>query len=334
MLHASNVQGHSEFQQEVDVLSKVRHPNIVTLVGACPEAWALIYEYLPNGSLEDRLTCKNNTPPLLWQTRIQIATEICSALIFLHTNNPHSIIHGDLKPANVLLDANFVSKLGDFGICRLIPQAESSSGSSTPFCRTHPKGTFVYMDPEFLGTGQLTAKSDVYSFGIILLRLLTGRPAMGLVKEVEYALDKGNLSDVLDESAGSWPFVQAKQLAQLALSCCQMHRRSRPDLESEVMKVLEPFKDSCRASTSSSWIGDEEQSQGPPSYFLCPILQQIMRDPHIAADGFTYEADALKEWLDSGNETSPMTNLQLAHLNVVPNQSLRSAIQEWQQQQL
>ncbi|KAI3974962.1 hypothetical protein MKX01_005073 [Papaver californicum] len=332
MLHATNLQGHSEFQQEVDVLNKVRHPNIVTLVGACPEAWALIYEYLPNGSLEDRLTCKDNTPPLLWQTRIQIATEICSALIFLHTNNPHSIIHGDLKPANVLLDANFVSKLGDFGICRLIPQGESSSGSSTPFCRTHPKGTLVYMDPEFLGTGQLTTKSDVYSFGIVLLRLLTGRPAMGLVKEVEYALDNGNLSDVLDESAGNWPFVQAKQLAQLALSCCQMHRRGRPDLESEVMKVLEPLKDSCRASTSSSWMGDEEQSQGPPSYFLCPISQQIMRDPHVAADGFTYEAGALKEWLDGGNETSPMTNLKLTHLNLVPNHSLRSAIQEWQQQ--
>ncbi|KAI3959665.1 hypothetical protein MKW92_017797 [Papaver armeniacum] len=305
MLHATNLQGRSEFQQEVDVLSKVRHPNIVTLVGACPEAWALVYEYLPNGSLEDRLTCKDNTPPLLWQTRIQIATEICSALIYLHTKNPHSIIHGDLKPANVLLDANFVSKLG----------------------------TLVYMDPEFLGTGQLTAKSDVYSFGIVLLRLLTGRPAMGLVKEVEYALDNGNLSNVLDESAGNWPFVQAKQLAQLALSCCQMHRRSRPDLESEVMKVLEPLKDSSRASTSSSWMGDEEQSQGPPSYFLCPILQQVMRDPQVAADGFTYEAGALKEWLDGGSETSPMTNLKLTHLNLVPNHSLRSAIQEWQQQQ-
>ncbi|RZC72602.1 hypothetical protein C5167_048080 [Papaver somniferum] len=332
MLHATNLQGHSEFQQEVDVLSKVRHPNIVTLVGACPEAWALVYEYLPNGSLEDRLTCKDNTPPLLWQTRIQIASEICSALIYLHTKNPHSIIHGDLKPANVLLDANFVSKLGDFGICRLIPRSDSPSGSSTPFCRTHPKGTLVYMDPEFLGTGQLTAKSDVYSFGIVLLRLLTGRPAMGLVKEVEYALDNGNLSDVLDESAGNWPFIQAKQLAQLALSCCQMHRRNRPDLESEVMKVLEPLKDSSRDSTSSSWMGDEEQSQGPPSYFLCPILQQVMQDPQVAADGFTYEAGALKEWLDGGNETSPMTNLKLTHLNLVPNHSLRSAIQERQQQ--
>ncbi|KAI3920206.1 hypothetical protein MKX01_017863 [Papaver californicum] len=313
MLHATNLQGHSEFQQEVDLLNKVRHPNIVTLVGACPEAWALVYEYLPMAAL------KTDLP-------------ICSALIFLHTNNPHSIINGDLKPANVLLDANFVSKLGDFCICRLIPQGESSSGSSTPFCRTHPKGTLVYMDPEFLGTGQLTRKSDVYSFGIVLLRLLTGRPAMGLVKEVEYALDNGKLSDILDESAGNWPFIQAKQLAQLALSCCQMHRRGRPDLESEVMKVLEPLKDSCRVSTSSSRMGDEEQSQGPPSYFLCPISKQIMQDPHVAADGFTYEAGALKEWLDGGNETSPMTNLKLTHLNLAPNHSLRSAIQEWQQQ--
>ncbi|OVA14018.1 Protein kinase domain [Macleaya cordata] len=332
MLHSNNLQGHSEFQQEVDVLSRVRHPNIVTLIGACPEAWALIYEYLPGGSLEDRLACKDNTPPLPWQTRTQIAIEICSALIFLHTSNPNSIVHGDLKPANVLLDANFVSKLGDFGICRLIPRDECSSGNTTPFCRTNPKGTLIYMDPEFLGTGELTPKSDVYSFGIVLLRLLTGRPAMVLVKEVQYALEKGNLNAVLDESAGNWPFVQAKQLAQLALRCCELNRRSRPDLESEVWKVLEPLKDSCRAS-SSFRMGDDEHSQvPPPSYFICPILQQMMREPHVAADGFTYEGEALKEWLDGGNDTSPMTNLKLAHRNLVPNHSLRSAIQEWLQQ--
>ncbi|XP_059651393.1 U-box domain-containing protein 33 isoform X2 [Cornus florida] len=326
MLHPNSLQGPSEFQQEVDVLSKLRHPNLVTLIGACPDAWALIYEYLPNGSLEDRLNCRENTPPLSWQTRIRIAAELCNVLIFLHSCNPHSIVHGDLKPANILLDANFVSKLSDFGICRVLSCNESSSNHTTLCCRTDPKGTFAYMDPEFLSTGELTSKSDVYSFGIILLRLLTGRPALGITKEVQYALDKGNLKNLLDPTAGDWPFVQAKQLAHLAVRCCEMNRKSRPDFATEVWRILEAMRVSCGAS--SFRLGSEEHRE-IPSYFICPIFQEVMQDPHVAADGFTYEAEALRGWLDSGHDTSPMTNLKLAHTNLVPNHALRSAIQEW-----
>ncbi|XP_051148635.1 U-box domain-containing protein 33 [Andrographis paniculata] len=327
MLHPNSSQGPFEFQQEVNILSKLRHPNIVTLIGACPEAWALVYEYLPNGSLEDRLNCRNNTPPLSWKARIRIAAELCSALMFLHSCPPHGVVHGDLKPSNLLLDSNFVCKLGDFGICRQLPKDEFSENNTTPCCRTDPKGTLIYMDPEFLSSGELTPKSDVYSFGIILLRLLTGRPALGITKEVQYAIDKGNLNDLLDATAGDWPFVQAKQLAYLALSCTDMKRRDRPDLASEVWKVLEPMKVSC--GVSSRRVGSEEQRYQIPSYFVCPIFQEIMQDPVVAADGFTYELEALKGWLESGHDTSPMTNLKLPHCDLLPNHALRSAIQEW-----
>ncbi|XP_050385351.1 U-box domain-containing protein 33 isoform X3 [Argentina anserina] len=330
MLNAHSLQGPSEFQQEVDILSKLRHTNLVTLIGACPEAWTLIYEYLPNGSLEDRLNCKGNTPPLSWQARIRIATELCSVLIFLHSSKPHSIVHGDLKPSNILLDANFVCKLSDFGISRLLARGQGSSNNTTLFCRTDPKGTFAYMDPEFLSSGELTPKSDVYSFGIILLRLLTGRPPLGITKEVQYALDSGKLETLLDPLAGDWPFVQAEQVARLALRCCEMSRKCRADLVSDVWRVLEPMRASC-GSSSSFRLGTEEHFQ-PPSYFICPIFQEVMQDPHVAADGFTYEAEALRGWMDSGHETSPMTNLKLEHKNLVPNHALRSAIQEWLQQ--
>ncbi|XP_055817267.1 U-box domain-containing protein 33 isoform X2 [Solanum dulcamara] len=329
MLHPHSLQGPSEFQQEVNILSKLRHPNIVTLIGACPEAWTLVYEYLPNGSLEDRITCKDNTPPLSWQTRIRVAAELCCALIFLHSCTARGIIHGDLKPANILLDANFVSKLSDFGICRVLSEDDFSENSTTLCYRTDPKGTFAYIDPEFLETGELTPKSDVYSFGIILLRLLTGRPALGIKNEIQYALDKGNLKNLLDPTAGDWPFVQAKQLAHLAMSCCEKNRRCRPELSSEVWKVLGPMRASCGAS---SFRMDSEEHCDIPSYFICPIFQEIMQDPVVAADGFTYEAEALRGWLDSGHDTSPMTNLTLSHKNLVPNHALRSAIQEWLQQ--
>ncbi|KAL1546279.1 U-box domain-containing protein 33-like isoform X1 [Salvia divinorum] len=325
MLHSDSSQGPFEFQQEVNILSKLRHPNIITLVGACPEAWALVYEYQSNGSLEDRLACKNNTPPLSWKTRIRIAAELCSALIFLHSFHPEGIVHGDLKPANVLLDANFVSKLSDFGICRKLPHDELSE-HTTRCWKTDPKGTLGYMDPEFLTTGELTSKSDVYSFGIILLRLLTGRPALGITREIRYALDNGTLKDLLDPTAGDWPFVQAKQLAHLALSCTYNNRGRRPDLASEVWRVLEPMKRFCGAS--SLRFGSEEQSH-IPAYFICPIFQEIMQDPVVAADGYTYESEALKGWLENGHDASPMTNLKLPHSDMVPNHTLRSAIQEW-----
>ncbi|KAK7394760.1 hypothetical protein VNO78_15298 [Psophocarpus tetragonolobus] len=329
MLHSNSMQGPLEFQQEVDVLSKLRHPNLITLIGACPESWALVYEYLPNGSLEDRLACKDNTPPLSWQARIRIAAELCSALIFLHSSKPHSIVHGDLKPSNILLDANLMSKLSDFGICRILSNSESSSSNTTEFWRTDPKGTFVYMDPEFLASGELTPKSDVYSFGIILLRLLTGRPALGITKEVKYALDTEKLKSLLDPLAGDWPFVQAEQLAHLALRCCDMNRKRRPDLYSDVWRMVDAMRVSS-GGTNSFGLSSEGLLQ-PPSYFTCPIFQEVMRDPHVAADGFTYEAEAIRGWLDGGHHNSPMTNSKLAHHNLVPNRALRSAIQDWLQ---
>ncbi|KAL0739877.1 hypothetical protein Bca4012_081390 [Brassica carinata] len=320
MLNPKSSQGPVEYQQEVDVLSKMRHPNIITLIGACPEGWSLVYEYLPDGSLEDRLTCKDNSPPLSWQNRVRIATEICAALVFLHSNKAHSLVHGDLKPANILLDANLVSKLSDFGTCSIL----HSSGS-----KSDVTGTVAYLDPEASSSGELTPKSDVYSFGIVLLRLLTGRPALRIANEVKYALDSGTINNLLDPVAGDWPFVQAEQLARLALRCCEAVGENRPDLATEVWRVLEPMRASSGGS-SSFHLGRNEKRIAPP-YFICPIFQEVMQDPHVAADGFTYEAEAIRAWLDSGHDTSPMTNVKLSHNSLIPNHALRSAVQEWLQ---
>nr|GMD64974.1 U-box domain-containing protein 33 [Ipomoea batatas] len=152
ILNPESIQGSSEFQQEVNILSKVRHPNLVTLIGACPETSTLVYEYLPNGNLDDRINNKDNTPPLPWQTRTRIASELRAALIFLHSWNGHGLVHGDLKPANVLLGPNFVTKLSDFGICRVLSEEELSDDKFTRRCITDPKGTIVYMDPVFFAT--------------------------------------------------------------------------------------------------------------------------------------------------------------------------------------
>ncbi|KAA8533710.1 hypothetical protein F0562_031227 [Nyssa sinensis] len=177
MLPSRGSQGHMEFEREAGFFSRVRHPNIVTLIGICPESRSLIFEYLENGSLEDRLACRGKAPPLPWQTRTKIAIEICSALIFLHSYNP-CIVHGNLKPTKVLLDANCVSKLSDSGIYHLIPQDENTTYATTLCNKTDPEFS-VYMDPEFLETGELTVESDVYAFGIILLATFNWETSIG-----------------------------------------------------------------------------------------------------------------------------------------------------------
>jgi serine/threonine protein kinase len=246
----------------------MRHPNLVTLIGTCPEKSALVYEYLPNGSLEDRLECQGGTPPLTWQVRTRIIGEICCALLFLHSNNPNPIVHGDLKPANILLDANLVSKLSDFGISRLLIE----SNTKTLVYRTEcPRGTFTYMDPEFLSSGEITTKSDVYSFGIIVLQLLTGKPPVNIAADVEDAIETNSLHMLIDESAGEWPFVQAEQLANLGMRCAQMRRRKRPDLESE-WKLVESLMKAASLTVLPSFKSQHDD-KGIPSYFICPIFQ-------------------------------------------------------------
>ncbi|KAL6603387.1 hypothetical protein ACP70R_043748 [Stipagrostis hirtigluma subsp. patula] len=230
VLNPQGMQGRRHFEQQVEELSKLRHPNVVQLLGACPaaQAPALVYEFLPGGSLEDRL---GGSPPLRWPDRTRIAAEIWSALVFLHQND---MVHGDLKPANVLLDAGLGSKLADAGLCRLL---EPDVSAVMLRCTAMAGASLAYMDPEFLASGELRPSSDVYAFGVLLLRLLTGRPAMALVRQVQAALAEGRLPEILDATAGEWPYPQeqAEQLAQLAVACCEMASKNRPDLAGEMV---------------------------------------------------------------------------------------------------
>ncbi|GFP82236.1 U-box domain-containing protein 33 [Phtheirospermum japonicum] len=320
MLPSSASQSDSEFKNEIEILCRVRHPNLVTLIGACPESRSLVYEYIENGSLEDYLSnpIQNH---LSWQTRIRIAIDTCSALIFLHADNN---VHGNLKTSNILLDANLVTKISGFGISNLISRNENPNDDPEKL---------AYVGPEYFEDGKLTTECDVYSFGVVMLRLLTARPATSVVRDVKCAVESGNLESVLDVLAGDWPLGQA-ELANLGLRCCERDPSDRPDLVSDVWAVLEPMREFCKSSELSSIAScvDSTSQLKIPSHFLCPIFQEVMKDPHIAGDGYTYEADAIKGWFNSGHKTSPMTNLKLDNCDLIPNYALYYAIQEWQQQ--
>ncbi|XP_058722324.1 U-box domain-containing protein 52-like [Vicia villosa] len=240
VLKSDAAQGRAQFNQEVEVLSCIRHPNMVLLLGACPEFGCIVYEYMANGSLDDCLFRRGKSPPLPWQLRFQIAAEIATGLLFLHQTKPEPIVHRDLKPGNILLDRNYVSKIGDVGLARLVPP--SVQDTVTQYRMTSTAGTFCYIDPEYQQTGMLGIKSDIYSLGIMLLQMITAKPPMGLTHHVGRSIEKGTFHDMLDPAVQDWPVEHALHFAKLSLQCAEMRRKDRPDLGKVVLPELNKLR--------------------------------------------------------------------------------------------
>ncbi|KAH7574402.1 hypothetical protein JRO89_XS03G0292100 [Xanthoceras sorbifolium] len=255
VLRPDAAQGKKQFLQEVEVLSCIRHPNMVLLLGACPEYGCLVYEYMENGSLEDRLFRRGNSPPISWRKRFQIAAEIATALLFLHQAKPEPLVHRDLKPANILIDRNFVSKISDVGLARLVPP--SVADSVTQYHMTSAAGTFCYIDPEYQQSGMLTTKSDIYSFGIMLLQIITAKPPMGIAHHVGRAVEKGTFEEMLDPAVPDWPVEEAINFAKLAIKCAELRKRDRPDLGTEIVPELNRLRD----------LGRSPESYGTDGYY-------------------------------------------------------------------
>ncbi|KAJ7259615.1 hypothetical protein O6H91_Y409200 [Diphasiastrum complanatum] len=176
-LNQWNKQGMHQFHNEVTILSKVRHPNLVQLHGSCVEGreLLLVYEFVPNGTLADHLH-GNGGKGLSWATRLRVAAETARALAYLHDSVCPPIFHRDVKATNILLDASFHTKVGDFGLSRLVPM-------EVTHISTAPQGTPGYLDPDYHESYQLTDKSDVYSFGVLLMEMISAKKAVDISRE-------------------------------------------------------------------------------------------------------------------------------------------------------
>ncbi|XP_039069280.1 serine/threonine-protein kinase-like protein At3g51990 isoform X2 [Hibiscus syriacus] len=226
-----------ETDNEIEILSNIRSPGLVNLLGFSNGAndRLLVVEFMSNGALYDVLHSNSSSRPLNWGRRIRLALQVAKALESLHSQNP-SIIHRDVKSANVLIDRNFNARLGDFGLA-LRCGVDDYRLRSTP-----PAGTMGYLDPCYVTPDNLSTKTDVFSFGILLLEIISGRKAIDVAHSppsiVDWAIPlikKGKIVPVYDPRIAppADPIVR-KQLAVIAAKCVRSCRERRPAMKEVV----------------------------------------------------------------------------------------------------
>ncbi|KAD7478823.1 hypothetical protein E3N88_01959 [Mikania micrantha] len=305
-LHEHNYKRVQQFRNEVEILTKLRHPNLVVLYGCTSRLsreLLLVYEYVPNGTVADHLHGEQADPSkLTWPIRMNIAIETAHALVYLHASE---IIHRDVKTNNILLDHNFCVKVADFGLSRLIP-------NSVTHVSTAPQGTPGYVDPQYHQCYQLTEKSDVYSFGVVLIELISSMMAVDLYRShdeinlANLALKRirGNAIDqLIDPVLGSHMNPEIMNMitsvAELAFQCLQYHSEMRPTMN-EVLDVLMDIQ-------ASGGTNANDSTRDFRTMNVFPLLGT--NDSVVSLTDFRPTPVSIaSEWQSSNSESTPLSS--------------------------
>ncbi|KAK9156046.1 hypothetical protein Sjap_003526 [Stephania japonica] len=240
-------QDHKQFRSEVSTIGLIQHVNLVRLRGFCSEGRKkmLVYDLMPNGSLEKYLNLQNDSRILNWQQRYQIATGVARGLAYLHEKCRDCIIHCDIKPENVLLDADFSPRIADFGLAKLL-------GREFSRVMTSMRGTIGYLAPEWTSGVAITAKADVYSYGMMLFEIISGRRNLKQSKDGKMCffptwasrkvISEGQpVLTILDNNLeGNVDIEELNKAFRVACWCVQDEEYQRPSM-GQVVQILEGF---------------------------------------------------------------------------------------------
>ncbi|GJT54122.1 kinase-like domain-containing protein [Tanacetum coccineum] len=277
VLHLQNRGAHKSFLAECEAWRNIRHRNLLKIITSCSSVdfqrndfKALVYEYMPNGSVHDWLHSNVNLSKLNLLQRINILRDVATALDYLHNRCQTTIVHGDLKPSNILLDADMVAHVGDFGLARLLGTDLNQNSSSGV------KGTIGYAPPEYGIGSEMTSSGDVYSFGILLLEVMTRKkPTDGMFNEglslhkFVYMALPDHVIDVIDNDAIVFQSTEANAkkveecliaTIKIGVSCSLDSPPQRMKIEivvNELQPILDSLVDSWRIVTAiglqSAW---------------------------------------------------------------------------------
>ncbi|KAK2987615.1 hypothetical protein RJ640_011336 [Escallonia rubra] len=253
----SSRQGADEFRSEIELLSRLQHRNIVSLIGYCIDRgeMILVYEYMAKDNLAQNLH-GNYGFPLGWIQRLHICINVARGLDYVHSGaSLHSIIHRDVKTSNILLDENFVAKITDFGLSRIgranqayyVPDVLGSPSSVDTHISTTVVGTLGYLDPDYFLTNKVTSKSDVYAFGMVLLEVLCGRKAVDMSVDEEernlarwamYCIEHGSVERIIDPHLDSRILPDClKVFVGIARQCLHTRAQKRPTMAEVVVRL-------------------------------------------------------------------------------------------------
>ncbi|CAL9074091.1 unnamed protein product [Musa textilis] len=260
VLSADSRQGVREFLTEIDVITNIKHSNLVELIGCCVEGSnrILVYEYLENGSLDRALLGSNSDAVKLnWYIRSAICMGIARGLMYLHEELQPPVVHRDIKASNILLDRNFLPKIGDFGVAKLFPD-------NITHISTRVAGTTGYLAPEYALKGQLTKKADIYSFGVLVLEIISGRRnskswlEMGipLLEWTWTLLEEERLTELVDAALNDYPEEQVIRYIKVALFCTQAAAGRRPSMSQVVEMLSRPVQLNNREITRPGYMED------------------------------------------------------------------------------